>query len=92
MRVMAEPASQLERVRPGTPLTVGSFTLLPVERVVLHSNRGDGGLWVLAYKEPRALIVRDANGIRAIGAGGVAVTLGALIEEVPGLDAALAAL
>ena len=89
---MAERAIRTEALRAGRARHIGSVVLLPIERVVLHSARGGRGLWVLADKRPHALVVRDASGVRGIDAAGATVPLDALRAEVPGLDAALAAL
>lgn len=87
---MLECSTHTEVVRVGAPVTLGNVTLLPVERVVLHSNRGDGHLWFSAAMEPYALIVRDADGIRVIATDAAAVSLRELRQRVPGIDMALA--
>ena len=79
-------------VRPGAPLTIGSVTLLPIERVVLHAHGNRALRWISVAKEPYALIVRDASGVRALDGNAMAVTLDALRKTVPGLDIALAAM
>jgi hypothetical protein len=89
---MSERRSQTETVRAGTPLRVGPVTLLPIERVVVHSVMGALGAWFTAAKEPYALVVRDAGGVRALDIGATVVSLEALREEVPGLDAVLASM
>ena len=89
---MPERASHTERVRAGTPLRVGSVTLLPIERVVVHSAVGALGAWFTAAQEPYALVVRDAGGIRTLDIGATAVSLEALRAEIPGLDAVLASM
>ena len=89
---MRERTSRTETVRAGTPLRIGSVILLPIERVVVHSVMGALGAWFTAAKEPYALVVRDAGGIRALDIGAAAVSLEALREEIPGLDAVLAAM
>jgi uncharacterized spore protein YtfJ len=86
---MREPASHGERVRAGRPIRVGSVTLLPIERVAVHSGMGTLGAWFTAAKEPYALVVRDAGGIRALDVGDSGASLEALREAIPGLDALL---
>ena len=88
----AEPRSHTETVRAGTPRGDGSVTLLPIERVAVHSGTGALGAWFTAAKEPYALVVRDADGIRALDIGATAVSLEALREGIPGLDAVLASM
>ncbi len=87
---MPERPGRIDRVRAAMPLRVGSLTLLPIERVVVHSGRGARGAWASASVEPYALVVRDAGGIRLVDIGAVAVSLEDLRERIPGLDALLA--
>jgi uncharacterized spore protein YtfJ len=87
---MPERTSRIETVRAAMPLRVGPSTLLPIERVVVHSGRGARGAWAHATVEPYALVVRDAGGIRVIDIGATAVSLEDLRERIPGLDALLA--
>jgi hypothetical protein len=89
---MFERTRHTETVRAGTPVTRGAVLLLPIERVVLHSGRGNTRVWFSAIKEPYALIVRDAGGLWAIDTDAAAVSLEALRESVPGLDTVLAAM
>lgn len=89
---MPERTGHIETVRAGTPLRVGSATLLPIERVVVHSGLGALGAWFVAAKEPYALVVRDAGGVRVLDLGAAVVSLEALRREVPGLDAVLSSM
>lgn len=93
---MLERTRRSESVRAGTPVMRGTVLLLPIERVVLHSGRGDERgstrLWFSAIKEPYALIVRDAGGLWAIDTDAAAISLDRLFERVPGLDSVLAGL
>ena len=89
---MFERTRHTETVRAGTPVTRGAVLLLPIERVVLHSGRGNTRVWFSAIKEPYALIVRDAGGLWAIDTDAAAVSLEALRQRVPGLDTVLAAM
>jgi uncharacterized spore protein YtfJ len=87
---MPERTGHAERVLAGKPIRVGAVTLLPVERVVVLSGTGGNGAWFTAAKEPYALVVRDAGGTRVLGIGDTAVSLEAIRERIPGLDAVLA--
>jgi len=89
---MLERTRPTETVRAGTPVTRGTVMLLPIERVVLHSGRGNTRVWFSATKEPYALIVRDAGGLWAIDTDAAAVSLEALRQRVPGLDTVLTAM
>jgi hypothetical protein len=48
------------------------------------------GLWFSFEKEPYALVVRDANGTRAINVEEVAVSIEELRAKIPGFDDLLA--
>lgn len=89
---MPETGSRDVTFRAGAPLAVGPAILLPIERVVLSAELSAGLAWVTALKEPVALIVRDAGGIRALDIGAGPLSLDTLREKLPGLDAVLAAL
>ncbi len=87
---MPERARRIETVRPGRPLRIGDATLLAVERVVVRSGRTALGVWVTADVEPHAVVVRDADGVRAVALDGTLVSVGPLRERIPGLDDLLA--
>ncbi len=86
---MAEPPLHRTHWQAGRPLRVGGLTLLPIERVLLHAQRGRHGGWVTASKEPAAIVVRDALRWHALAADGSPMDLDALRQRVPGLDALL---
>lgn len=83
---MPDREHRTETLRAGTPFTVGPVTLLPIERVVLRSVRRDGRVWLVASKEPRAIVVRDPGGTRAFETGAGAVSLEELRDRIPELD------
>jgi hypothetical protein len=89
---MPERGDYTEVVRAGTPLKLGPVALLPVERVVLRADRRDALACYAAVKELYALIVRDAEGVRALDCAAVTVPLEALREKLPDLDSVLAAM
>ncbi len=89
---MPERASQVETVRAGKPLGVGSVSLLPIERVRVCSDRSARGAWFAVAMEPYALVVRDAGGLRAVGPDAEALSLDELREQIRGLDALLASM
>ena len=76
----------------GAAVSVGAVTVLPIERVVLRSRRGDGRWWFAAVKEPYALVLRDAGGIRVFDTDAIPIPIDSLRELFPRLDAALAAM
>ena len=82
----------METLRAASPLTVGDVTLVPVERVGSRSDRGDAGYWICAFKEVFAVVVCDANGIRALDADSSEIALDALLQNTPNLGAILSEL
>ncbi len=82
---MADPGHRVE-LRAAAPIRVGEVTVLPVERVVLRSGRGRGGVWVAAEVEPCGLVVRDAGGLRAVALDGTPLALEDLRARVPAID------
>lgn len=89
---MPEKSRYDEVFRAGAPVAVGPVSLLPIVRIVLSAERNAGLAWITALKEPHAVIVRDAHGLHAFDSLAAPVSLDALREKVPELDAALAGL
>ena len=89
---MPERKTRTESWRAGTPFRVGLVTLLPIERVVMHADMGNTRVWFSVAKEPYALVVRDAGGIRAVDTGAATVSLEELREKIAGFDALLASM
>ena len=86
---MSEKSTFTETLRVGSPVHVGGVTLVPIERVALQSEMGIICAWFSVAKQPYALIVRDATGIRTVDIDH-AVSLEELRERIPELDALLA--
>jgi hypothetical protein len=82
----------MEALRAASPLSVGDITLVPIERAGIRSDRGDAGYWTSAFKEVFAVVVCDANGIRALDADSSEIALDALIRKTPNLGAILSKL
>ena len=82
----------MDKLQAGTPLVAGKFTLVPIERFFIHTEKGSTGHWLAAHKEPHAIIICDANGIRAFNLEAKEVSLEHLAQAVPNLDAILASL
>jgi hypothetical protein len=89
---MPDRDTRTEKLQAGRPFTVGCATLLPIERIVVHTMRGKTHGWVSMVKEPYALAVRDAGGIRAVNTDANAVSLVQLRAQFPEIDAALASM
>jgi uncharacterized spore protein YtfJ len=73
-------------------LRVGDVTLVPVERTGMRSGGGDAGYWMSAFKEPLAVVVCDAAGVRALAMDSSEIALDTLIEGTPNLGAILSGL
>ena len=89
---MADRCGAGERLHIGRPCLVGDVRLLPIERISVHGQRHVSHTWFSMNKAPYAIVVRDAGGLRAIGADAAELSLDALRQQVPELDAALASL
>ena len=72
---MPERYTRTQAFRAGTPLRVGPVTLLPIERLVTHADLGNTRAWFIVSKEPYALVVRDAGGIRAVDTDALSLSL-----------------
>lgn len=77
-------------LRAGNPLVADEVTLVPIEQWVIQSVTGEMGCWLSGLKEPFAIIVCDAIGIRAFDTEATEVTVESLIQQVPDLAAVLA--
>ena len=82
----------METLRAGEPLRVGNVTIVPIERAGIESDSGVTGSWISAFKEPFAVVVCDAGGVRALAADSSEMPLDALIRETPNLGAILSEL
>ncbi len=82
---MPERPADKETLRAGEPLRIGNLTLLPIERVATHTGGGASHVWFSASKEPVALVVRDAKGVRSIGIETV-LSIEQLQAQIPGLN------
>ena len=80
-----------ETLVPGEPCRIGAVVLLPVERARLAGGALGGGRWIYASKEPVAVVVDDAGGVRALDLAGRILSLPVLCQRVEGLAEALAA-
>jgi len=90
---VAERAMHRASLRVGAPVALAEVALLPVERVRVQAQRSAGsGAWFSASREPVALVVCDAAGVRAAGIESTAISLEELCEQVCGLAAAIEAL
>ncbi len=82
----------MDELRAGNPLVAGKVTLVPIERYVIQSYTGDRGSWLSGLKEPFAVVVCDAIGIRAFDIKAKEISVESLVQKIPDLDAVLAPL
>jgi uncharacterized spore protein YtfJ len=75
----------MEKLKAGKPVTVDNVTLLPIERLTIHSKKMDFCHWIAAQKEPYAIILRDSKGIRAFDMEGNDVSIECLMKAVSDL-------
>ena len=64
--------------------------LIAIESVELRYNGSGTGYRLYGKVGPVAVVVRDANGIYALGVGDAAIELDQLIRDVPALGALIA--
>ena len=82
----------MDELRAGDPMVAGEVTLVPIERCFIQSSTGDMGCWLYGLKEPFAIIVCDAVGIRAFDTEATEISIESLIRKVPDLGTLLAPL
>ena len=83
---MREKNSGTESVRPTKAIRVGNVTLLPIERAVTRSAIVTSSAWIGYHKTPYALVIRDADGIRAIDIHNKPIIIEQLRNQIPNLD------
>ena len=74
------------------PLTLGDVTLVPIVRTEILSDMGNAGWWITASKGVFAIVLCDANGVRALAVDSSEIALDSLIQETPNLGAILSGL
>ena len=80
---MAERNARRESVRAGATVTVGAVALLPIERTVILTRAGHGHAGCWATKALVAVVIRDAQRLRAVDANGDDVTLDVVRTQWP---------
>jgi len=79
----------MERWRAGKPIVAGGVTVVLVERLFLESYDGNGAGWLHGSLEPRAVVVRDAAGVRAFDTKARSIPVESLVQKIPELGALL---
>jgi hypothetical protein len=87
---MPEQCDRVETWRIGAPWRAVGLDLWPVECVAGNSLKSRTGLWFSLSMQPRALLVRDADGLRVVAVGEAPISLNHLRAQIPQLDALLA--
>lgn len=67
----------------GNALTINNVTLIPIQRVSLHTEAMNSFRWVIAQKEPYAIILRDSKGERAFDMQGNHISIESLMQHLP---------
>lgn len=79
----------MDELRVGNTMVVGDVTLVPIARFSIQSDTDTTERWLWGLKEPFAIIVCDAAGIRAYGIESIEIPVESLIQKIPDLDAVL---
>ena len=80
----------MEYIISEAPVTINDVTLIPVVQVYHSINGRTPESWITASKQPLAVIICDAKGVRALNTSSSEIPIGSLLEKIPGLDVTLA--
>jgi len=80
----------MEELRAGIPMVFGDVTIVPIERSSLQCGAGVLGCWLSGFKEPIAVILSDAAGVRAFDMEAAEIPLASLVRKIPNLRAPVA--
>jgi len=76
----------MTRLQPAAPIVVGDVTLVIIARLSIQANITGHGCWLRASKQPYALVIRDAQGLRALDMAGRRLATAELPDDIPGLE------
>ena len=79
----------MDGLRAGNAMVAGEVTIVPIERYCIQTVTGGMGCWLSGFKEPFAIIVSDATGIRAFDTEAMEISVDSLIRKIPDLGAVL---
>lgn len=82
----------IQKLQAGKPCVAGKISVLPIERLFIHFEKGTAGYWLAAQKEPHAIIICDSHNVRAFNLQAKEMSLEHLTQTIPGLDVILASL
>ena len=80
----------MDELRAGKPIIAGEATLIPIERCYIQPVPGNIGGFLYGLKEPFAIIIFDATGIRAYDTSTKEISVASLIQKIPDLSAMMA--
>jgi hypothetical protein len=75
----------MAELRTGKTTVAPGVTIVPIERCFMQSGSGNMGCWLSGLKEPYAILVSDADGIRAFDTMGRGIPVESLVQEIPAL-------
>lgn len=76
----------MTRLQPGTPVNLGDVSLMIIARLIIDADNAGTTCWLHAHKEPYAIVIRDASGLRALDMAGRRLPITELTDDVPGLE------
>ena len=76
----------MTRLQAGTPIVIDNATLIIITRLSIEADSTGYMYWLQASKEPYALVIRDAHGLRALDMSGRRLAISELIDDVSGLE------
>lgn len=75
----------MKESRAGKPITIGKFTVVPLEETRTHRATGGRGLSVFVTRKPIGVIVSSPEGSWALDMDGAQVPLESYTQEIEGL-------
>ena len=79
----------MSELRAGAPITVAGITLIPIERVRIHSEKQSHAYWLNATKEAVAVVICEREGPRIIDVEAHERHIDEFIKVVPELNSLL---
>lgn len=76
-----------ERLQLSAPLHLGQARVVVVSRTHLLASHAAPWQWIVASKQPWAIVIRDSLGLRAVDPGGTPLPIEPLCQALPALRA-----
>jgi hypothetical protein len=80
----------MKSLRAGPAVATVGVTLIPIEWIEITAQRDGGHAWWQVTKEPVAVVICEAGGVRMLDANGAPLSLEEWLPRVDGLEASLA--